>query len=442
MPAPKQLDETRTASPSASFAFASSRGSVKVLGVFVRARLLIELAVQIRDLEARVEILSEGQDEAYAQLRDVIRDLMDENTTLRGLLRDVAGFVGTSSRHLVRFFRVHSTTGEGLGGSLKPRTGWDPVKFREFCERGETDTAYEGWIARKRARAGPSTSTAPPGSEHADDEDQGDSAASRKRRRSTRKDAELGRPPIGPTEMGSSEGRMSSGDSSLPRPHLDGLEIDWSSTGLNIPQSNPNARSRKDMLERPPSATSSGTTFPDSYPSTFPGSNAGAGGSYPSANPLDMGQSSQRHSPAGNPNTMPSFPNNISPQLSSTRTHVRPVGAHSDILPPLSSISTLGPAPLDVGAGLSIGVGVNIASGGQNPGSALFQQGFGVPQLGSYGPGPGRPMSAGGPSQPGMYYSLHPGEGQAGMNTQPGPNVVDEHGEADPQLREAGALIK
>lgn len=49
-----------------------------------------------------MEILSEGQDEAYAQLRDVIRDLMDENTTLRGLLRDVAGFVGTSSpTHLI-----------------------------------------------------------------------------------------------------------------------------------------------------------------------------------------------------------------------------------------------------------------------------------------------------------------------------------------------------
>lgn len=38
--------------------------------------------------------MSEGQDEAYAQLRDVIRDLMDENTVLRGLLRDIAGFVG------------------------------------------------------------------------------------------------------------------------------------------------------------------------------------------------------------------------------------------------------------------------------------------------------------------------------------------------------------
>ncbi|KAF8609285.1 hypothetical protein BDV93DRAFT_550819 [Ceratobasidium sp. AG-I] len=375
---------------------------------------------RIRDLEARVEILSEGQDEAYAQLRDIIRDLMDENTTLRGLLRDVAGFVG-----------------EGLGGTLKPRTGWDPVKFREFCERGETDTAYEGWIARKRARGGPSTS-APPGSEHADEEDQGDSAASRKRRRSTRKDAgaDLARPPVGPNELGSSEGRMSSGDSSLPRPHLDGLDIDWSSTGLSIPQSNPNARSKRDLVERPQSATSSATTFQDSYPSNFPGGNSGGGGSYPSN--LDLGQSSQRHSPAGNPNAMPSFSNTISPQLSSTRTRVRPsVDSHADILPPLSSISTLGPPPLDVGGGLSIGVGVNIGSGGQTPANSLFQQSFGVPQLGSYGPGSVRPMSAGGPSQPGMYYSLHPGgEGQAGMS------AGEEYSDADPQLREAGALIK
>lgn len=390
------------------------------------------IVCQIRDLEARVEILSEGQDEAYAQLRDVIRDLMDENTTLRGLLRDVAGFVGTSSSH-PSCARSH-LAGEGLGGTLKPRTGWDPVKFREFCERGETDTAYEGWIARKRARAGPSAS-APPGSEHADEEED---AASRKRRRSTRKDAgpDLARPPIGPNDMGSSEGRMSSGDSSLPRPHLDGLDIDWSTTGLSIPQSNPNARSKRDLAERPQSATSSGTTFPDSYPSNFAGGSTGAG----SFSNLDLGQSSQRHSPAGNPNAMPSFSSTISPQLSSSRTRVRPnVDSHSDILPPLSSISTLGSAPLDVSGGLSIGVGVNIGTGGQTPANALFQQGF-VSQLGPYGPGPVRPMSSGGPSQPGMYYSLHPGgEGQGGMGAPP---PGEEYSEADPQLREAGALIK
>ncbi|CCO26983.1 hypothetical protein BN14_01016 [Rhizoctonia solani AG-1 IB] len=193
---------------------------------------------RIRDLEARVEILSEGQDEAYAQLRDVIRDLMDENTALRGLLRDVAGFVG-----------------EGLGGTLKPRTGWDPNRFREFCERGETDTAYEGWLARKRVRGSGAQGSGTAGSEHADD-DHDDPSGSRKRRRSTRKDSELDAPfgpsPLGASDVGSSDKVPS--DVSLPRTHLDGHDIDWARTGLAIPQSNPNARSRKD-LERPSSTS-------------------------------------------------------------------------------------------------------------------------------------------------------------------------------------------
>lgn len=147
---------------------------------------------------------------------------------------------------------------------------------------------------------------------------------------------------------------------------------------------------------------------------------------------------------------MSSFPA-ISPQMSSTRTRVRPSvdATHAaDILPPLPSISTLGPPPLDVGpAGLSVGVGVgvgvNIGSG--QPGS-LFQPpttGYGVPTYA----GAGRPMSAGGP-QPSMYYTLHPGGGagaSSGAESQtmnPPAPVADDYGEADPQLREAGALIK
>ncbi|CUA76820.1 hypothetical protein RSOLAG22IIIB_02296 [Rhizoctonia solani] len=352
---------------------------------------------RIRDLEARVEILSEGQDEAYAQLRDVIRDLMDENTALRGLLRDLSGFIG-----------------DGLGGTLKPRTGWDPVKFREFCERGETDTAYEGWLARKRARATMAQGAGVAGSDHADD-DQDDPSGSRKRRRGTRKDSEIDRP----SDMGS--GDQVPSDISLPRPHLDGLDIDWGTTGLAIPQSNPNARSRKD-LERPPStssATTNPTSFADSFSSSFPGSNPGFGQS----------QTLNRHSPTttqGGPGgvnpspgggSMSSFPA-ISPQMSSTR----------------------------------IGVGVNIGGSGQ-PGS-LFQPpapGYGVPpQIGAYGPttsvGAGRPMSSGGPQQS-VYYTLHPGgagnaTGTESQTLNPPPPVVDDFGEADPQLREAGALIK
>lgn len=395
---------------------------------------------RIRDLEARVEILSEGQDEAYAQLRDVIRDLMDENTTLRGLLRDVAGFIG-----------------EGLGGTLQPRTGWDPVKFREFCERGETDTAYEGWLARKRAR-GAAGGPGAPGSEPADEEEQHDDlTGSRKRRRSARKESELSRPfgpsPVGANpgsgELTSNDGKLPS-DASLPRPHLDGLDIDWSSTGLTIPQSNPNARSRRD-LERPPS-TSSATTNPgpfDSFSSSFPGNS-----SFPSGNSIT--QPTARHSPGtvnpspGGGGSLSSFPA-ISPQMSSTRTRVRPSvdATHAaDILPPLPSISTLGPPPLDVGsAGLSVGVGVGVGVNiGPGQPSSLFQPpapGYGVPTYA----GAGRPMSAGGPPAS-MYYTLHPGGGagaSSGAEAQtmnPPAPVADDYGEADPQLREAGALIK
>ncbi|KEP51965.1 bZIP transcription factor [Rhizoctonia solani 123E] len=402
---------------------------------------------RIRDLEARVEILSEGQDEAYAQLRDVIRDLMDENTALRGLLRDLAGFIG-----------------EGIGGTLKPRTGWDPVKFREFCDRGETDTAYEGWLARKRGRGSVPQGAGVAGSEHADDEHD-DPSGSRKRRRGTRKDSELDRPfgpsPVGASDMGSSDPVPS--DISLPRPHLDGLDIDWSTTGLAIPQSNPNARSRKD-LERPPSTSSAATNstpFPDSFSSSFPGSNT----SFPG-----QSQTATRHSPAttqGGPGgvnpspgggSMSSFPA-ISPQMSSTRTRLRhsiDTTPGADILPPLPSISTLGPPPLDVGSGgLSVGIGVGVNIGGSGQPGSLFQHpapAYGAPPQisGSYGPttsvGSGRPMSSGGPQQS-VYYTIHPGgaSGAAGTESQtlnPPPPVADDFGEADPQLREAGALIK
>ncbi|KDN50045.1 hypothetical protein RSAG8_01381, partial [Rhizoctonia solani AG-8 WAC10335] len=302
------------------------------------------------------------------------------------------------------------------------------------------------------------------GSEHAED-DHDDPSSSRKRRRGTRKDSELDRafdPSPAGADMGS--GDQVPSDISLPRPHLDGLEIDWGTTGLSVPQSNPNARSRKD-LERPPSTSSAATnptSFPDSFSSSFPGSNPG----FPS-----QPQTTTRHSPATtqggaggvNPSpgggSMSSFPA-ISPQMSSTRTRVRhsiDTTPGADILPALPSISTLGAPPLDVGSGglsvgIGVGIGVNIGGSGQQP-SSLFQPpppGYGMPpQLAAYGPttsvGAGRPMSSSGPPQS-VYYTLHPGAGgAAGAESQtlnPPPPVADDFGEADPQLREAGALIK
>ncbi|KAG5648661.1 hypothetical protein DXG03_000007 [Asterophora parasitica] len=58
---------------------------------------------------------------------------MAENQTLRGLLRSLAGFIG-----------------DGAGGLL-PKLGWDMGDFTQFINRSETDTAWEGYQARKKA---------------------------------------------------------------------------------------------------------------------------------------------------------------------------------------------------------------------------------------------------------------------------------------------------
>ncbi|KAF8076209.1 hypothetical protein FPV67DRAFT_1604805 [Lyophyllum atratum] len=88
---------------------------------------------RIRDLEARVEILSGGKDEALGEMRNMLKDLMAENQTLRGLLRSLGGFIG-----------------DGAGGLL-PKLGWDMSDFTQFINRSETDTAWEGYQGRKKA---------------------------------------------------------------------------------------------------------------------------------------------------------------------------------------------------------------------------------------------------------------------------------------------------
>ncbi|KAJ8698123.1 hypothetical protein PTI98_004863 [Pleurotus ostreatus] len=95
---------------------------------------------RIRDLEARVEILSGGHDEALAEMRNMLKDLMTENHTLRGLVRSLAGFIG-----------------EGAGGLL-PKLGWELADFNNFINRSETDTAFESFQRRKK-QANSQTST-------------------------------------------------------------------------------------------------------------------------------------------------------------------------------------------------------------------------------------------------------------------------------------------
>ncbi|KAF9452047.1 hypothetical protein P691DRAFT_805857 [Macrolepiota fuliginosa MF-IS2] len=89
---------------------------------------------RIRDLEARVEILSGGKDEALGEMRNICKDLMAENHTLRGLIRSLAGFIG-----------------EGAGGLL-PKLGWDITDFNNFINKSETDTAWESYQRRKKTQ--------------------------------------------------------------------------------------------------------------------------------------------------------------------------------------------------------------------------------------------------------------------------------------------------
>lgn len=95
---------------------------------------------RIRDLEARVELLSASQDEALTDCRAVLRDLMAENHVLRGLLKSVSGFIG-----------------DGAGGMLV-KLGWDVADFDSFVNKAETDTAWECFQARKNSHKASPTS--------------------------------------------------------------------------------------------------------------------------------------------------------------------------------------------------------------------------------------------------------------------------------------------
>ncbi|KAH9844049.1 uncharacterized protein C8Q71DRAFT_26635 [Rhodofomes roseus] len=90
---------------------------------------------RIRDLEASVEMLSGGKDEALATMRKVLKDLMHENHVLRDLLRSLSSFIG-----------------DGAGGLL-PKLGWDLNDFNSFLNKSETDTAWESYQRHKQQEA-------------------------------------------------------------------------------------------------------------------------------------------------------------------------------------------------------------------------------------------------------------------------------------------------
>lgn len=64
---------------------------------------------------------------------DEYLDLMQENVTLRSLIKSLSGFIA-----------------EGMGGIL-PQMGFDrPQDFMDFVNKAETDTAFEGFQRRKK----------------------------------------------------------------------------------------------------------------------------------------------------------------------------------------------------------------------------------------------------------------------------------------------------
>ncbi|KAF8897361.1 hypothetical protein BD779DRAFT_1490405 [Infundibulicybe gibba] len=86
---------------------------------------------RIRDLEARVEILSGGKDEALGEMRRILKDLMSENQTLRNLLRNLATFIG-----------------DGAGGLL-PKLGWEIGDFNRYQQRKKTQQPEAGSSKRQ-----------------------------------------------------------------------------------------------------------------------------------------------------------------------------------------------------------------------------------------------------------------------------------------------------
>ncbi|KAF9246953.1 hypothetical protein BU15DRAFT_84537 [Melanogaster broomeanus] len=97
---------------------------------------------RIRDLEARVELLSGSQDEALTDLRGILKDLMVENVTLRNLLKSVAGFIA-----------------EGTGGMVSS-LGFEMHEWTAFLNKAETDTAWESFQTRRHSQKTSQSSSA------------------------------------------------------------------------------------------------------------------------------------------------------------------------------------------------------------------------------------------------------------------------------------------
>ncbi|WVF67121.1 hypothetical protein IAT40_001866 [Kwoniella sp. CBS 6097] len=92
------------------------------------------LRKQIRDLEARVEVLSGDKEERVELMTLLVRNLLKENKELRAMVKNMAAFVG-----------------EGLGSCL-PRLGLSSNQLDAILNRADTDTAYEAFVNLKASK--------------------------------------------------------------------------------------------------------------------------------------------------------------------------------------------------------------------------------------------------------------------------------------------------
>jgi hypothetical protein len=88
----------------------------------------------VKDLEARVELLSSSHDEQVEQLRGALFALINENKSLRSLLASLSTFVG-----------------EGLGGCLS-QLRVDSQEFDALLHKADTDTVHDALAAYKLSR--------------------------------------------------------------------------------------------------------------------------------------------------------------------------------------------------------------------------------------------------------------------------------------------------
>lgn len=78
---------------------------------------------------------------------------MQENQTLRNLLKSLSAFIG-----------------DGAGGLL-PKLGWEMSDFNSFINRGETDTAWDGYQKRKKVSMDVNASGSQLGQKRASEDD-------------------------------------------------------------------------------------------------------------------------------------------------------------------------------------------------------------------------------------------------------------------------------